>query len=533
MGDFGSIVGAVLTGGVSLAADAVDSSGTVSSIMSGGMSDIAEGNPWYSATANTVGNVLGPGLASALSGGMYDLAKLDVPFTGASEAIGPEFSSLLSGGISDVLKGETLGAGTLKGINDIVPEGTLVGQLLPSMLMPVQSMVSDVKKVTESDGTLLDKITGIADEIFDPTSMVNYTLEGAGDALIPSSLKPYVQPIATGVGALFGPVGAAIGSGVGSHLGGNESSTDAQISALASYLGGSMSDEISPIISDLAGGGTIGNIAGGAVEGATKGAISATPTAIKTGNLTPLAYGAGIGGLIGGTSAGGSELYDYITSPNASSIADQSMIDAYNNRPVSFIDEYTKQNPSYTPITTDPTLGITPQVLPYNPFSTEILQNVSGVQTNQPTLMGTKTPEKVYTDAASKDMFYRPSTDPNQIGTLGKVFDKEPSIWNSIQDYAGKAGRFVLDNPNLLKNLASILSGAGAATMGVGETGVYAGKSTPDIMSDFLMQNSGTGVGKSKGLKAGYAEGPKYDAISFMPDNRDIEKYNKQDLYYT
>ena len=532
MGGIFDVVANIATGGIYGAVGAV-TGGESNSIMSGGLSDIAEGKPWFSGAANTVGNILGPGLASALSGGMYDLAKLDVPFTAASNAIGPEFSSLLSGGISDVLKGETLGAGTLKGINDIVPEGTLVGQLLPSLLMPVQSMVSDVKKVTESDGTLLEKIASIGDEIFDPTSMVNYTLEGAGDALIPSSLKPYVQPIATGVGALFGPVGAAIGSGVGSHLAGNESSLDAQLGAGAAYAGGALTNKISPFISELAGGGTIGNIAGGAVEGAARGTVSATPTAIKTGDLTPLAYGAGIGGLIGGVSAGGNKLYDYITSPNATTIADQSMIDAYNNRPESFIDAYSKQNPSYTPITTDPTLSLSPQVLPYNPFSTETLQGVTGVQTNQPTLMGTKTPEQVYTDAAGKDMFYRPSSDPNQIGTLGKVYDKEPGIWDSIQNYAGKAGRFVLDNPSLLKSMASMLSGAGAATMGTGEIGVYAGKSTPDSITDFLMQHSGTGVGKSKGLKAGYAEGPNYDAISFMPDAREIKRYEDQGLYYT
>ncbi len=447
-------------------------------------------------------------------------------------------ASVATGGISDVLSGNTLGAGTLEGINDIVPEGTLVGQLLPSMLLPVQSMVSDIKNVAESDGTLLEKIAGIGDEIFDPTSMVNYTLEGAGDALIPSSLKPYVQPVATGVGALFGPVGAAIGAGVGSHLGGNESSLEAQLGAGTAYAGGALTNEISPLVSELAGGGAFGDIVGGTVGGAAKGTISATPTAIKTGSLTPLAYGAGIGGLIGGVNAGGNELYDYITSPSATNIADQSMINAYNNigtepYDTQIANTYQSMYPSYTPITADPTLSLLPQVAPYNPFSTETLRNVTGVQTNQPTLMGTKTPEQIYTDAASKDMFYRPSSDPNQIGTLGKVFDKESSIWDTIQNYVGKAGRFVLDNPNLLKNLAGMLSGAGAATMGVGETGAYGGKSTPDNVTDFLMQHSGTGVGKSKGLKAGYAEGPNYDAISFMPDAKEIKRYEDQGLYYT
>lgn len=375
-------------------------------------------------------------------------------------------------------------------------------------------------------------IKGVGDVLGDAIKGVGGAIKGVGDALIPSSLKPYVQPVATGVGALFGPVGAAVGAGIGSYLAGNDSPLEALLGAGTAYAGGALTNKIAPFISELAGGGTIGNVAGQAVGGAALGTVSATPTAIKTGDLTPLAYGAGIGGLIGGVSAGGNELYDYITSPSATTIADQSMINAYNNRPESFIDAYLKQNPSYTPITADPTLSLLPQVITYNPFSTETLQGITGVQTNQPTLMGTKTPEQVYTDIASNNMFYRPSSDPNQIGTLGKVFDKEPTLFDKATEYAGTLGKAVLNNSDIIKQIAAGLTAAGATIYAPNVEDILNPKKSSDTYMETLVSGTGTGVGKSKGVTAGQVKALPYNGLSFIPNYGDISDYKDEDLYY-
>jgi hypothetical protein len=132
-----------------------------------------------------------------------------------------------------------------------------------------------------------------------------------------------------------------------------------------------------------------------------------------------------------------------------------------------------------------------------------------------------------YTNAASQDMFYRPSTSPVQIGTLGKIYDKEPSLISTL-------GQAALDNKDLIKKLANAFLKAGAPSIVPGVVEEAGGsRSTPDTEWLSNMITSGTGVGKSKGLLAGEVEGPNYNGESFMPGLKEIDKYNKQNLYYS
>jgi hypothetical protein len=142
---------------------------------------------------------------------------------------------------------------------------------------------------------------------------------------------------------------------------------------------------------------------------------------------------------------------------------------------------------------------------------------------------------------------YRAAQEGRPVGILqtkdGPYDVAKAMLGNPPQDGKGKTAnpvdflnrwQAVLDNKKLLGELAKLLMGGGAAT-GAGafpDGGGRPGMSSPDAVTEFLMQHGGTGKGKSKGLGAGEVKGPYY-GDSFMPGLKEIKKYDEQGLYYT
>jgi hypothetical protein len=481
--------------------------------------------------------------------------------------LGGSLLSLATGGVSDLVQGNSMGSGTLDLIDKVAP-GTFVGQVLPSLLMPAEAANRDTAAIWSGDGSTIDKISNTFDNLADPTNSVNYSLEGAGEQL-PEDVRAAAPGVLGAIGTVIYPVaGSALGYGIGAHLAG-QSSTDALTGAGAAALASYGAQGISPVVSNAVGGGVTGGVAGGAAQGAVAGGLGGVKPAIETGSWDPVLYGAGIGGLAGGIT-GGINAYG-ADEAAARAAAEQYYIDRYlQQNPSPYYDTITGQivhptalsydeflakayqaaNPSFEPFRVDPTLQyVTPADITFK----EILENSN--------LLGTKSPEELaekfyidrylqqnpspYYDTITQQIVYPSGLTPDEILVQDYMkanptpsvqeLASPPSIWDTIQDYAAKAGDFVLDNSGTLLKLAGMLSG-GAAAVPAGATvfpgGGRPGMASPDAVTEFLMQHGGTGKGKSKGLGAGEVKGPYY-GDSFMPGLKEIKKYDEQGLYYT
>lgn len=415
--------------------------------------------------------------------------------------------------------------------------------------------------------------------------------EGTGiEYFEPDTMGGLETAFVTGLGTLMGgivggPFGAAaLGGGLGAGAGSlmtdsmNEQPLDwtkAGVTALATYGGGAIAPAVTTAVTPaLTGalGNTAGTVAGGAVGGAAggavKGGLTGAYTAAETGEWDPVLYGAGIGGLVGGIS-GGISAYGDLNSPENLAYEyaqahpgeqiylqspEQAMMDeAYfyaQQHPGTWVNSETGQiHPWYGVGTPDSMYPTTPSggipYAPANPSGMYPLDNYGNIQ------YAPAAPEVAYPLASNAERLNAFEAEPQfasdyihpynlgsghgadvEIGSTNydpynTYFDKEPSIMSDI-------GKAVINNQGLLKTLAKLLGGAGAATGGGAypDGGGRPGMASSEAVTEFLMKHGGTGKGKSKGLKAGAAEGPYY-GDSFMPGLKEIKKYDEQGLYYT
>lgn len=157
--------------------------------------------------------------------------------------------SVLTGGFSDLAQGNPFGSGSVGLINDVFPEHTFLGKVLPSLLLPAESGHRDIQRIVTSDRSPIEKVSSVFERMADPTNSVNYSLEHFGSVL-PKGVKDALPSVLGTIGTLVYPVaGSALGYGIGSHIRG-DSSTQALLgagtSATASYLGGQVANLLGP-----------------------------------------------------------------------------------------------------------------------------------------------------------------------------------------------------------------------------------------------------------------------------------------------
>lgn len=157
--------------------------------------------------------------------------------------------SVLTGGFSDLAQGRPFGSGSVGLINDVFPEHTFLGKVLPSLLLPAESGYRDIQRIATSDRSPIEKVSSVFERMADPTNSVNYSLEHFGSVL-PKGVKDALPAILGTIGTVIYPVaGSALGYGIGSHIRG-DSSTQALLgagtSATASYLGGQVGNLLGP-----------------------------------------------------------------------------------------------------------------------------------------------------------------------------------------------------------------------------------------------------------------------------------------------
>lgn len=156
-------------------------------------------------------------------------------------------SGMLSGGLTDMLKGNAIGTGSTEFLSSILPEGTLGGQVLSSLLDPANSAMSDIGKGFDKGGSAIDVFSNTFDRMADPTNSVNYSLESGGSRL-PESVRSVLPTVGAVVGSAVYPVaGTALGYGIGAHMAGKNSTqalTGAGMSAIASGISQGLSPEL-------------------------------------------------------------------------------------------------------------------------------------------------------------------------------------------------------------------------------------------------------------------------------------------------
>jgi len=497
-----------------------------------------------------------------LSGNVGDVYQLDdsgefqyIPIPEGSDFGFGSILSLATGGLSDVVQGDAPGASLGK-----------VGEYAAAIFNPALASGYNIAEgVKEGDWGKV--IENFVDPITEPG--LDKIARGSGEVLMDAvpALVPYAPAIGSAIGALVGNVpGALAGYELGNKIAGG-SHEQAILGGATIGATAGLGSVISPYISGAMPTGAVGNALSGATTGAITGAAGALPNAIETGDYNNLLKAALIGGAAGGIGGGFKQTTtpDGIASLDSFGLTAPSMYDASgalneygmsilsNNLSgltsapgsINAITNAYLNSPNYSPISPYgnilPDVEVMPGINPYSePFSANTIKDAYGLPSyNTPTLNSPVViPEQVYANAASKDMFYRPSTTSGQIGTLGKVYDKysdpfaSPSAFDNVRQYAGKAGNAVLKNADLIKKLANAFSVAGASGYATEER-AGGSHSTPDTEWLSNIITSGTGVGKSKGLLAGEVEGPSYNGESFMPGLNEIKKYDKQNLYYS
>lgn len=614
MGDFGTWVSRVATGGLSDIVDKVDPSGKTASIASGGLSDLAAGKPLGSGTVDALNDTIGTGATSLLTGGVSDLTQLTLPYSGFAKAVGPEATGILSAGMSDQLNGNA----SNQAMNDWMVKQGIVSTDTGAFLNKSNAVMDSANTLTVADwlrGIDKQQETGDTwaglDRAIDPGGAVDYSTRGTGDNLensIPGSTA-YAKPVLTTVGAVIGslvPVigtgaGAAIGSGLGDKISSGTRNYDYGgnfANAGTAYVGGAVGGQISPAVSGAVGGGTTGAVLGGATSGAVAGGASAVPDAVQTGDYGKIGEGALYGGAIGGLLAGAGQGYNKLfgdagaTAPayGNNSTSTQSLQEVMANNAPNYNQQLVNSLGSGNNfVTADPSLNlavgnngynfsINPELttVPFNmpvgsnptpttPFSTSnlysnsvqpILQSPLAMPISQPEAFSQSSIDNAYMTNPPEG--YSPSlvntltggqetmrgwtideagnfvpppdfmTNPNL-----SLFSADPTLSlipqvNPITDY------ILGQQPSTPFSMPKTPSSGGQATNPIAyippiPTGTFSGSSSNPETN---IQHAPIGKGKSKGIKAGFAEGDDYTGLDFMPES-DISRYNKQNLYYS
>ena len=585
--DFGSIVSAIATGGLSEAVKAVDSSGKTESILSGGVSDVVAGKPLGAGTAEALNDTIGPGLTSALTGGLSDLAQASLPYSGFARMVGPETTGVLTAGVSDQLNGNA----SNQAMNDWMVKQGIVSSDTGAFLNTSNSVMDSANTLTVADwikgadkGTETGDVWAGLDRSIDPGGAIDSSNRDTGDKIesgIPGSTQ-YAPAVGTTVGALVGNaipvigtgVGAAIGSGIGNKIASGNRNYDYGgnfASSGASYVGASAGAEAGGVVSGAVGG-TTGAVLGGATTGAVTGAAGQVPNAVETGDYSGVGQGALYGGAVGGLLTGAGQLYNAgfpnTTTPNTEDLAYQYALDnpgeqvyiespqqamsdeAYlyaQNHPGTWVNSETGQlHPTYGVGTPSSMYTLTPSgnipYAPANPSGMYPLDKYNNIQ------YAPSAPEVAYPLSSNAErlnafemepQFATDYIHPYELGSgygadvpVGSTnydphntyFDTTPSFWNTLGDL-GK---------DILRNLPNLLGGGGNTTTN-SIPSIPASPSVPSGSSsnpETIIQHAPMGTGKSKGIKAGMVEGDEYTGLDFMPLN-DINRYKNKELYYT
>lgn len=489
MGGIGRAIAAVATGGLSEVARQVlpqDTYNTVSSIASGGISDIVERN--------------------------------QAPFTGALEGIGAP---------KEVLDINQFA-------NDVINPATRGGRILVNMAE------NDVGGWEGLDQLLDVPMIGSYSRGTDQGA-VDFGTRAVGDLLydVAPELSAVAQPLGTAIGGIVGsyvPVigtaaGAAIGSGIGSKIGAGNRTEDygkdfinaglaygagAATQGLSSAVSGSVGTPVggftdiasyvpSSGIAGATGSQAVGNVAGKVVEGAAKGAIGQAGNAYDQGSLTPVLVGAGAGALGGALSGSVGELYSGATSvdPSNNYYIDQAVGSnlgtisemATGDKTTGTIGEFYNQGGAgFSELSgqTLPQFEVNPE-LKYAAWMNPVTDYTMGGAVNEPQYKTTITPQENPGEYKyDRPTFYDPD---NPFG--------EPSLWDKTQSLMSNIGKSVL-NSNLGR-LGQQISADGQPYYVEGEEG-RGGGSSSEALVDALMTRMAGAESAKKSKKAGYVE---------------------------
>ena len=264
--------------------------------------------------------------------------------------------SILSGGISDLAQGDMPLSGSIEGTGEILGlEDSLVKWLKDVNSQTLTGGFDQPAKAYEAateDGEV-DYWRGI-DRLIDPAGTIDYSLRDTGDVIndVAPSVTPYLQTAGSTVGGIVGsyvPVigtaaGAAIGSGIGSKLAEGSKGerdyegafTDAGKAYIAGKLAGRIGNTVGSVMKPAVAGMSqymdpaLSQVLGGVGKGALMGALGKVPTAIQTGDIEPVFRGAATGGVTGGLFSTGSQLANSVLgniSEDTLSSVDESNLD--------------------------------------------------------------------------------------------------------------------------------------------------------------------------------------------------------------
>ena len=206
--------------------------------------------------------------------------------------------SALTGGVSDIVQGNPVGSASVQALQNILPDNTFIQKALPSFLLPAEAGMQDIHNVAQSDMSGVDKISTIFEELADPTSTVNPSLAEIGKP-IPKELYDTAGNLITGVLSAVNPGLGALSSGIQTHMKGGDSTaalTGAGITATAAGImkagQGLMSTPVNPdqaYIDQVANSGVFNNITNGTVpvDGIYESQLSNQGLSGLLGNATP------------------------------------------------------------------------------------------------------------------------------------------------------------------------------------------------------------------------------------------------------
>jgi hypothetical protein len=390
----------------------------------GFFSDVA--NVLTGGASGLVESVGGHKLSSLLSGGLTDVAKGNAPFTSITD---PAIEKL---GLDEA---------TTNWLKDVQSQTMTAGFDQPA-------------KAYERYKDTGDFWAGL-DRFIDPAGTIDYSLRSTGDLIydVAPEVVPYIQPVAATIGSLWGPGYAAAGSGIGSKLASGtrsydygEDFKDAAIAAVAAYIAG----EALGAGGEAAQAGTEGatqagtqaatqaaeqtaleTIGQGALKGAMSGAARGIVPALQEGSFTPIVEGGITGAVTGGATSGIGELINTYLGTNMSPEELKAYEVAEKNPGAKiYVDNVpsTGPQPTYAPADTSPVLLDEAGNIQYDTNGPESMYPITeGGQPNY--------------DPADVSKMYEPSTvEPTTIEKIGKGILDNAGTLKSLASIFGAAG---------------------------------------------------------------------------------------------
>lgn len=228
-----------------------------------------------------------------------------------SGGLGGAALSLLSGGMSDVVQGDMPGQG-ISNLGPVAQVLNPVTFGLNAGTGGLSDLAYGYEKASNTEGDFWDKLAAGADRAVDINGAVDVATRATGDEINRAApeVVPYIKPIATTVGTIIYPgAGTAAGYGIGAKLEDGTRTKDYLgdlKGAGVAYLGGAAGGAVGNTVGSATG----SHILGGAAGGATSGVVSSTPQAIKEGSWSPLVRGGLTGAVVGGLGGAARELGD-------------------------------------------------------------------------------------------------------------------------------------------------------------------------------------------------------------------------------